>query len=204
MERLKSKKENLRVSTIDDYFLFKRLTTEAQLNDLIDVIWLNVGEMGLFRDTPYLNSAKLGLRIMALQKERSSRWFREEGHHTSYSSSDKSEKIVICRDENNQIICKANIFNLPFPAHDLLLQAGRGGKWREVCFWKLLGEGKNIMDFLTPTGCLLFKQAGVFLFTDELYRLLKGEFVIAPSSDAFEGYQIINGEIFRIWAEYTD
>lgn len=207
MERLKTKKEILRVSTIEDYYLFKQLTTEAQLNDRLDVVCLNVGELKLFKDAPYLEAARTGLRLMTLQKEGClPLWPSREGNRLF-----SMDRIITCFDVNNQIIYEGNIADCPFPARNLFLQAGMNNDWHVVCFWNL-GNVKDLKSHQTSTGCLLLKEPGVFLFTVELAGLATGEFItvqkhqpwIGYVSQIFEGYQIIGGKTFRIWASYTD
>jgi len=206
-EKLNPQKEVLRVNTIEDYYLFQRLIAETKLNDLVDIWFLNIAGTKLFTDPPYLEAARTCIRIMALQKEGclSIRPVRDGFHLFS------SDKIITCRDIKNKMIYEGDIADCPLPALDLLSQAGMGNDWHRVCSWNL-GNIKDLKSHQTSTGCLLLKEPGVFLFTDELSKLVTGEFVTVQKhqpwvgfiSMTFEGYQIINGEIFRIWADYTD
>ena len=227
MEREKPQKEFIRASLFKDYETFNRLIREAQLEEQFGVsrvpedpqsedsqIYGAVRAWDFDHYKRYLEAVRTFLRKRALKKEEClSVWPGRGGAITHLFSLDK---IVVCRDSKNEIIYEGEITNCTSPvyyfADDLLSRAGRGDDWHEVCFWDL-GGIEELGKSHTLTGCLLLKEPGVFLFTDELSRLTKGEFVTVQkhqpwcgfSSIIFEGYhQNINGDVFRVWANFTD
>ena len=206
-EKERFRREAIRVSTDADYNLFQRLVAEAKLEGLVDIIYVNIAGIESFKSSSYLEVARTCVRFMALQKEGClPRPLRQLGNR-SFSR----DKIITCRDVKDQIIYDGDIADCPLPARDLLLHAGMDDDWQEVYFWNL-GSAKDLKSHQTSAGCLLLKKPRVFLFTDELINLATGEFVTVQKhqplagfiSQTFEVYQIINGEIIRIWADYTD
>lgn len=221
IENINPQVETIRFSSLNDVSLFERLVHEAQLEKQIKIWWfpedpedIDSQIYGRVRAWEpryyerYLEAVRTFIRKKALfQNGCENIWPGKTGRQTLFSF----DHIITYRDIEDNPIFEGKIEECQLPTELLLSQAGMGNDWHEVYFWNL-GNVKDLKSHQTSTGCLLLKKPGVFLFTDELSKLATGEFVTLQKhqpwvgfiSMTFEGCQIINGEIIRIWADYTD